>query len=230
MKFIFVSSLAALAAFVQAQTGKVGEPFGLLTIRSGSQLQYSTVKLVDNKLEVGVSGGEDFTGVFVAGNRIRIGDGPSYLGIDSDGVLVPDSAGSTFFVEDDTNLVLDGSSGFSAVPISSGGYTVGQPKSSSSDNIGVVLYIAYASSGKSSSAASSSAPASGNVTTVTTCEAPGCTTVTTCEAPECTGSSTGVNNVTVLPTSAPMTQVNGAVQTAVGVAGAVAGIAGALLL
>lgn len=220
MQLLKTISLSALVAFVAAQSdhlGKVGEHFGLVTIKSGSNLQYATVT-IDGEGHLGVGSGSEFDGVFVAGNRVRVGD-DKYLGVGEDGSFQLSDNGSTFFV-DDNNLVVDGSSSFVAVP-KGDGYEV-KKDDSSSDAVGVLLYVSYSSGSSSSSAASN-----GTETTATTAApAPGPTgkniTTVTATCHEC---QEGGKATSTIP------QVNGAAATAVGYAGALAaGVAGALFL
>lgn len=208
--FATASTLAALLSAVAAV--EVGVPFSLITVRSGSVLQYSSVT-VDPAHNVQVAGeGDTLTGKFTSDGKVQVGD--LYLDVLNTHYTLT-ATGATFGDDGEDHLVYKANSdlGFVAVPAANGkGYNLESSDAedaNSSGAIPVALRIEYSAS-STSTAASSSAAA--NVTS-----APATTSIHTV-AP--------IANVT---TTVPITQVNGVAPTAVGFGAVLAGAAGALL-
>lgn len=238
MKFFsIVASLVAVAhAAIQPNTA-----FGLITIRSGSQLQYATLQQTSSgKLVAGASSGNDFTGFFLADGRVRVGGTDQWLTVDSDKQLAVATAAPTNFGVDDSDHLTssDGSSGFYALPAAGNTYNIFAGTSSDPNAIGVAIRVVWNSA--SSSASASAAPS----TTISThaSVASSAAPVTSAPAPVTSAtvvqpSSQIIETVTVCHKngtcshSTGLPQVNAAHNAAGSIFGAaVAAIAGAILI
>lgn len=83
---LFVCALASVATAY-----KVGAPFGLMAIRSGSRFQYAGFN-VENDV-VSFKGSKSLEGTFLADGRVQVGD--KFLAVNGD-QLVLSATGSTF--------------------------------------------------------------------------------------------------------------------------------------
>lgn len=113
MKFstTFSVALLALAKLIVADS----EQFGLITIRSGSSLQYASVYLDDNKLYLG-SGGDSLGGTVTDAGKLKLTDG-KYAVVNSDGSIGEGSEdeGTGNFSIKDGYLAYDDKNGFNAI-------------------------------------------------------------------------------------------------------------------
>ncbi len=147
MKFTAASTLA-LASYSFAAT-----TFNLVSIHSGSILQYSSIEVSDGKLVIGT--GSDFLGTLEDDGSVSSGSG--YLSISSDGSLIISSTKETGFSVD-TNLLYNGKG--EAVACPSDGNTYSVVWNGDCDNsIGIALYVVESSGSSSKSSTASSEPA-----------------------------------------------------------------------
>lgn len=107
---LFVSALASIATAY-----KVGVPFGIVAIRSGSLIQYSGFTLLDD--QIALNGPTEFTGTFLDDGRIQVGD--KFLTLSGE-KLTLSSTGTAFSDDGEDHLTLGGLS-FIARPLIGGG-------------------------------------------------------------------------------------------------------------
>ncbi|VVT55379.1 uncharacterized protein SAPINGB_P004567 [Magnusiomyces paraingens] len=214
MKFSAIA-FAAIVALVEAAV-PAGTKFGLVSIRSGSPVQYASASLnSDNQVVLGatVSSSDDYlTAVNVGDGSLSIEGTDLYLGLNSDKALVATSTPSKIFsFSDDRYLAIDGSDAITAVSESSYYSVYAGAVTTDKTTYGIALLITSAVTGSSSSsAAASSAAASSSAATTATQSAPA---VVSSAAPSTT-----------------LAQVNGAASKGSVFAAAVAAVGGALLL
>lgn len=89
--------------------------FGLLTIRSGSNLQYASVYSNGGKLMLG-SSSDSLSGMITDAGKLKLSD-DTYAVVDTDGSLIegPESDGSSGFSIEDGNLAYNNIDGFQAI-------------------------------------------------------------------------------------------------------------------
>lgn len=109
MKFTTSFSIAvfALAKFIMADS----QTFGLVSINSGTDLQYASVFVNDGKLVLGHPTGSDLNGTITDAGLLKFSDG-KYAVIESDGVMSEgsDTNASKGFEIKDGRLTYIGSS------------------------------------------------------------------------------------------------------------------------
>lgn len=241
MKFTsaFTVTLLALAKLIVADS----ESFGLVSIRSGSNLQYASVYVNNDKLYVGSSSDALSAVVTDAGKLKFNGNDSTFAVVNSDGTISEGSeadATDKFSIKDG-HLVYNNVDGFYAIPDGSSYIFSTQ----SGDNSVGIAIRATASSGQtvpdfspsgsdSSSSSEASSSTSSEVSSGTTTVAP---TETTSEA--ATETSTEVQ--TQASSTAAISQIsdgqvqaiqteNGAPKAALGMGAGIAAAAAALLL
>lgn len=226
MKFTVTASVASFASIVAAAV-QVGVPFGLITIRSGSSVQNAGLSIDGDNVVIGPDLPE-FTGVFEADNSVRVNGGPSFLGLNDAGDLVLSPTGTPFDVED-SRFTFKGSADFFASPKNPGpGFTI-TTKNKTANDLGVALRAFFSEAPVNSTVAPTTtappttAPPTTSSSSKSTSAGPVNTTIST-TVTSCPGGCSTVAPTTKIP------QVNGAIQTAVGLGAIVAGAAGALLL
>ncbi|VVT54157.1 uncharacterized protein SAPINGB_P003935 [Magnusiomyces paraingens] len=149
--FIALSVFAAAAqAAIQGNTA-----FGLIVIRSGSPVQYSSLKEDSNrKLVIDSSISTDFTGFFLPDGRVRVGGTDSWLAVGSDEQLAVLTATPQNFGVDDNNWLTlsDGTSNFYLLSSGDSTYNVYNGAGYSQSNaIGIALRVVWDETNSTSS-------------------------------------------------------------------------------
>lgn len=231
MQFFYLSAsmLASLVTLVAASP-RVGSPFGLITIRSGSRIQNSPLTVdLENYIRVGSTERNFLEGVFTEDGRIQINNGP-FLTVEN-GVFRVTDTGSLWDTDDTDHLLLQGNpSGFEAVPAADGnGYNIKlyTPEGEAPENIPVVFRLFYREDfvTPTQTVLSETSVASMNRTTTSTVTV----FVNPTSAPH-NGTLTPLNSTISKPQVSTLEQVNGGYQALSGLCAAVVGVAGALLL
>ncbi|CCC67333.1 hypothetical protein NCAS_0A07750 [Naumovozyma castellii] len=129
----FTIALAALASMVVADS----ESFGMITIHSGTNLQYAHVYADNGNLLVGNSG-DFFTATVTDAGKLKLSD-DKYAIAQDDGTFKEGSEtdGSTGFAVSKGRLTYKNSDGFFAYPIDASSYTLSIKSSDSATGIAV---------------------------------------------------------------------------------------------
>lgn len=113
-------SLAFIISFSGLVASQLTErPFGLVAIRSGSPVQYSSPVLEDSSLIFSPDSDSYLTFVLTDSGNIQIQNTTSFVTVDtsiSNALKVSSSNTSTFSIDDSNHLSYQGDSGFIAVP------------------------------------------------------------------------------------------------------------------
>lgn len=232
MKFILsATTLAAIFSAAASQT--VGVPFGLITIRSGSALQYASISVdaADN-VRAGSTEGTSFVGEFTEDHKVKVGS--LYLTVQNKHLIIGTEA-ATWGDDGEGHLVYDNDAtiGFAAVPARNGtGYNmvIGGANDISNNSVSVALRIVYTETSPSLSTSPVSSTAYHNNTTANTTANANANANATATANATAPANTTVATVTAFTTGSGIDQVNGAAQTIIGFGAVVVGAIGALLL
>lgn len=231
-------TLLTLAKLIVADS----ESFGLLSIRSGSNLQYASVYYNNDKLYVGSGAtSEALSAVVTDAGKLKFNnDGSRYIVVSSDGTLTegPEDDGSEGFSIKDGHLIYNNVDGFYAIPEGSA-YVL---STKGSDNSVGIAIRATASNGQT---VPDFTPAGGN-DTITTLSSPSAAAstssseaVSTTASGESSSSTVAVESASA--TAAAISQINdgqiqaiqtenGAPRAVVGMGAGIAAAAAALLL
>lgn len=229
MKFITVSAatFSSLMALASAEA-TVGVPFGLLTIRSGSVLQYSSLSVDStHNVRAGAADGDHITGEFTEDHKIKVSQCLYLASVN--GKLTVNTAGSQWNTDSSDHLVLVGEqNGFQAQPAADhNGFfvTVYNATTATPEDISVAIRVAYRAS--NSAAVANSTTEVGSGAGKAGAISPWNSTVST----SVLGAPSQVSNTTVTrPTITSIEQVSHGFAVGANMGLAVAAIAGALLI
>ncbi|KAL6947173.1 hypothetical protein ACO0QE_002046 [Hanseniaspora vineae] len=197
---VALTSLIALTKFALADS----QSFGLVSIRSGSSLQYSSVFPSDGVLVVGSNSGSSTSAVVTDEGYLQYDDG-SYVGLSSEGQYTSTTDKSqavTGWSIEDGELKFDGEQSFTAVS-TSGTYEL-YNHSTSSEALGIAIVPFTKTGGRASDFAPSDSSASTSASTSASASEQSSTTVSSTAEETTTASSSAT-------TLAPETSATSAV-------------------
>lgn len=163
---LFTIALLALAERVLADS----ETFGMVSIRSGSALQYASVFSQDGTLVLG-SNQDNFTATVTDDGKLRFGD-DTYAVVQTDGTIIEGASadGTTGFGIASGHLTFQGIDGFYGIP-ATGYYTLSVKSTDTATGIALRAFSTTSSTGAvvpDFTATGNSTSTPGNATTTVT--------------------------------------------------------------